>query len=52
MLDKYIKFLSTGGSSWPIDTFKVLGIDLTDSKVYEEAIMYFDSLIEEYKNLK
>ena len=52
MLDKYIKFLSTGGDSWPIDTFKVLSIDITDSKVYEEAISYFDSLIEEYKNLK
>lgn len=49
MLDKYIKFLSTGGDSWPIDTFKVLGVDLTESKVYEEAINYFDSLIEEYK---
>ena len=51
MLDKYIKFLSTGGDSWPIDTFKVLGIDLTESKVYEEAIKYFDSLIEEYKKI-
>ena len=40
MLDKYIKFLSTGGDSWPIDTFKVLGIDLTENSVYEEAINY------------
>ncbi|MBQ7240179.1 MAG: oligoendopeptidase F family protein [Bacilli bacterium] len=51
MLDKYIKFLSTGGDTWPIDAFKVLGIDLTESKVYEEAINYFDSLIEEYKKI-
>ncbi|MCR5482844.1 MAG: oligoendopeptidase F family protein [Bacilli bacterium] len=51
MLDKYIKFLSTGGDSWPINTFKVLGVDLTESKVYEEAINYFDSLIEEYKKI-
>jgi len=51
MLDKYIKFLSTGGDSWPIDTFKVLGVDLTESKVYEEAINYFNSLIEEYKKI-
>ena len=52
MLEKYINFLKTGGDTWPIDAFKVLGIDLTDSKVYEEAISYFDSLIEEYKNIK
>lgn len=52
MLDKYISFLKTGGDTWPIDAFKVLGIDLKDSKVYEEAISYFDSLIEEYKNIK
>ncbi len=52
MLNKYIKFLSTGGDTWPIDAFKVLGVDLTESKVYEEAIRYFDSLIEEYKNIK
>ncbi len=51
MLDKYIKFLSTGGDLWPIDTFKVLGVDLAESKVYEEAINYFDSLIEEYKKI-
>ena len=52
MLDKYISFLKTGGDTWPIDAFKVLGVDLTDSKVYEEAISYFDSLIEQYKNIK
>ena len=52
ILDKYISFLKTGGDTWPIDAFKVLGIDLKDRKVYEEAISYFDTLIEEYKNIK
>lgn len=47
-LDRYIKFLSLGSDTYPIDAFKVLGFDLTDSKVYEEAINYFNSLIDEF----
>lgn len=50
-LDKYMKYLSLGGDIYPIDAFKILGFDLTDSKVYEDAINYFDSLIEEYKKI-
>ena len=51
MLEKYIKFLSTGGDIWPIDAFKVLGIDLEDKSVYEEAIKYFDSLLDSFINI-
>lgn len=47
-LDRYIKFLSLGSDTYSIDAFKVLGFDLTDSKVYEEAINYFNSLIDEF----
>ena len=50
-LDKYIKFLSLGSDTYPTDAFKVLGFDLTDPKVYEDAIKYFDSLIEEFKKI-
>ena len=50
-LDNYIKFLSLGGDIYPIDAFKILGFDLKDSKVYLDAIKYFDSLIEEFKKI-
>ena len=50
-LERYNKYLSLGGDVYPIDAFKVLGVDLTDSKVYEDAIKYFDSLIEEFKKI-
>ena len=50
-LDRYMKFLTLGGDTYPIDAFKVLGFDLTDKKVYEDAINYFDSLIEEFKKI-
>ena len=48
MLDNYIKFLSTGSDVWPIDAFKVLGVDLEDKKVFDEAIRYFDKLLDNF----
>ena len=50
-LDRYLNFLKLGSDVYPIDAFKKLGFDLKDSKVYEEAINYFDTLIEEYKKV-
>lgn len=48
MLDKYLKFLKVGSNKWPIDTFKVLGINLEDENVYKEAIDYYNSMIDKY----
>lgn len=50
-LERYLNFLKLGSNVYPIDAFKVLGFDLTDSKVYEDAIKYFDSMVEEYKKI-
>ena len=51
MLDKYLKFLSTGSDKWPVDIFKVLDVDLCSKDVYEGAIKYYDSLIEQYNKI-
>ena len=51
MLDKYIDFLKTGGDVWPVDVFKKLGIDLREKEVYEEAISYFDEMLNKYIDL-
>lgn len=48
MLDSYMKFLCAGSDKWPNEAFAILGIDLEDSSVYENAIKYFDSLIDKY----
>ena len=48
MLDNYYKFMKLGSDKWPMEAFAVLGVDLEDKKVYEEAIQYFDSLIDKY----
>lgn len=50
-LNNYLKFMSLGSNIYPIDAFKVLGIDLTKEQVYEDAIKYFDSLIEKFKKI-
>ena len=47
-LERYINFISLGSDIYPIDAFKVLGYDLKDKKVYEDAIKYFDKLVDKY----
>ena len=51
MLDKYLKFLTLTDEVSVIDSFKVLGIDLKDEKVYENAIKYFDEMINKLEKL-
>lgn len=51
ILEKYYTFMETGSDVWPIDVFKILGFDLTESDVYLNAINYFDSLIKEFEKL-
>ena len=51
ILEKYMKFLTLGSDIWANDAFLILGIDLTDKKVYEEAISYFSSMLDKYENL-
>lgn len=51
MLNKYIKFLSTGSDVSPSETFKILGVDLEDKEVYNSAIKYFDELINLYEKI-
>ena len=50
-LESYLKFLSLGGSMYPLDELKVAGVDMNDSKVVESAINMFNDTIEEFKQL-
>ena len=51
MIDKYIKFLSTGTNVEYVDIFKILGVDITDKNVYTKAIEYFDSMLDKFEGL-
>lgn len=51
MLDKYLEFLKTGSNHNVLETYKVLGIDLNDRKVYEYAVKCLDEYIETFNKL-
>lgn len=47
-LEGYLKFLSLGGSMYPLDELKVAGVDMTKKEVVESAISMFNETIEEF----
>lgn len=48
MLDKYLKFLSSGSNDYPTNLVEKMGINIKDA--VNEALRLFDKLIKEYKN--
>ena len=50
-VEKYLEFLSSGGSQDPITLLKLAGIDMSTPKPVEDAIKLFDSLIDELDKL-
>lgn len=51
MLDNYIKFLRCGLDKWPMDEFKVLGVDLENKDIYNSAVKYFDKMMDKFESL-
>ena len=52
MLKNYLKYLGTGSDKWPYEAFEILGIDLSNQKVYESAIQYFDEMLNKFETIK
>lgn len=50
--DKYIKFLSSGNTKYPLELLKDLGIDMTDEKVLNKAFDLFNEKLELLKNIE
>ncbi len=51
--DRYLKFLSSGGSKYPLDLLKDAGVDMTTSAPIEAAMHRFEYLVKELrKNLE
>ncbi len=48
---KYLDFLSLGGSQYPLDELKQAGVDLTTSAPVEDALRKFESILDEAENL-
>lgn len=50
-LNRYLEFLKVGSDKRPKEAYQILGVDLEDEKVYEEAICYFDSLLDQFEKI-
>ena len=46
---QYLKFLSTGGSDYPIEELKLAGVDLTRPDAIRQAMEVFRASLEEFK---
>lgn len=50
-IDKYIDFLKSGGSNYPIDLLKGAGIDMATTQPIENALKVFEKLLDEFEEL-
>ncbi len=46
-IEKYINFLKSGSSSYPIDILKNAGVDMTSPEPIKETIKYFQNLVDD-----
>jgi oligoendopeptidase F len=46
-IDKYIEFLSSGGSDYPINLLKKAGVDMTGSEPFEKTIAVMNRAMDE-----
>lgn len=47
----YLRFLTTGGSMYPIDELKIAGVDLTSPEPIRAALKLFEETIDEFAEL-
>ena len=50
-VNKYIKFLSSGGSMDPLDELKIMDIDLSKKEVIDKAMDKFNEYITEFSKI-
>lgn len=49
--EKYLEFLSSGGSDYPLEILKRAGVDMTTNEPIEKAITVFEQKLQELKSL-
>ena len=47
--ERYLEFLSSGGSKFPIDLLRGAGVDMENPDAVEAAMNYFDRLIDDFQ---
>lgn len=51
MLDKYLEFLTIGGSAPTLESLKTTGIDFEDTTLFDEGMKYFEKLLNDYEKI-
>lgn len=51
MPSEYLRFLSTGGSDYPLNELKIAGIDLTKPDTVKSALEVFANTVKEFEAL-
>ena len=49
--DRYLAFLASGGSRYPIDSLKLAGADMTSGKPVQQALTTFADLLDQFEQL-
>ncbi len=50
-IEKYMNFLQSGGSDYPIEILKKAGVDMSSPEPVEQAMQLFDSLVAQMEDL-
>lgn len=50
--EKYIEFLKSGGRNYPLEVLKIIDIDLSDNKVFQEALDTFKEDLNKFIELE
>lgn len=45
---RYLKFLSLGGSAFPLEELRIAGVDMESPEPVVDALQYFDSLVDRF----
>ncbi len=49
--DRYLAFLKSGGSTYPIDSLKTAGVDMSTPEPVRNATRKFGELLDQFENL-
>lgn len=50
-LNKYLNFLKSGGSDYPVELLKNAGVDMTSRTPIEEALKVFEDILKQFEDL-
>ncbi len=50
-VDRYMKFLSSGGSDYPIELLKIAGVDMSKPDAIKKGLKVFEGLLDEMEEL-